>query len=246
MDGLLAAIICAAGSSNRMGGIKKEYRFLNNADTEGNPLSVLGACIESFASIKEIKFIVITVPDDPVNGEDTARRVIPPYLLHNPLGPQISFVTGGATRRSSVHQALLSLDPVHPDYVLIHDGARPWVDPELIERCIKGMIQYKAVLPVIPLVETPKEIDAQGFVTRHLKRSSVVCAQTPQGFAFPEILRAHEKASLRELNDHKEYTDDTEVWAEFIGPVATVPGSPMNKKITFPEDLPETGKGVIG
>jgi 2-C-methyl-D-erythritol 4-phosphate cytidylyltransferase/2-C-methyl-D-erythritol 4-phosphate cytidylyltransferase/2-C-methyl-D-erythritol 2,4-cyclodiphosphate synthase len=62
-------------------------------------------------------------------------------------------------------------------------------------------------------------------------------AQTPQGFAFPEILRAHEMAAEREVREHYEYTDDAEVWGEFIGPVAVVEGSPRNKKITFPEDL---------
>jgi 2-C-methyl-D-erythritol 4-phosphate cytidylyltransferase len=77
------------------------------------------------------------------------------------------------------------------------------------------------------------------FVKRHLRRASVGTAQTPQGFAFPEILYAHEKAAARELAGGVEYTDDAEVWGEFQGPVAVVPGSPENRKITFPGDLPE-------
>jgi 2-C-methyl-D-erythritol 4-phosphate cytidylyltransferase/2-C-methyl-D-erythritol 4-phosphate cytidylyltransferase/2-C-methyl-D-erythritol 2,4-cyclodiphosphate synthase len=65
----------------------------------------------------------------------------------------------------------------------------------------------------------------------------VGAAQTPQTFAFPDILRAHEKAAERELREGYEYTDDAEVWGEFIGPVASTPGSAKNRKITYPEDL---------
>jgi 2-C-methyl-D-erythritol 4-phosphate cytidylyltransferase/2-C-methyl-D-erythritol 4-phosphate cytidylyltransferase/2-C-methyl-D-erythritol 2,4-cyclodiphosphate synthase len=218
-----------------MGGTKKEYRFLNQVDAEGNPLSVLASCVQNFSAIREIKHIVITVPDDPVNGEQGARKIIPHYLLENPSGPRISFVSGGSSRQASVYKALSFLETFHPDYVLIHDGARPWIDAELIHRVIDGMKQHRAVLPVMPLVETPKEIDDGGFIVRHLKRSSVFGAQTPQGFLFPEILAAHERAALKNA---REYTDDAEVWAEFIGRVAAVPGNTQNKKITFPEDLP--------
>jgi 2-C-methyl-D-erythritol 4-phosphate cytidylyltransferase len=93
------------------------------------------------------------------------------------------------------------------------------------------------VIPLLPLLETPKEIDPQGFILRHLRRSNLGSAQTPQGFAFPQILHAHEKAAERELREHYDYTDDAEVWGEFCGPVATVPGERENRKITYPEDL---------
>ncbi|GHV58148.1 hypothetical protein AGMMS49579_25110 [Spirochaetia bacterium] len=100
------------------------------------------------------------------------------------------------------------------------------------------MVQkHKAALPLLPLLETPKEIGEDGFVKRHLRRANIGAAQTPQGFAFPEILRAHEKAAERELREKFEYTDDAEVWGEFCGPVAVVKGVPENRKITFPEDL---------
>jgi 2-C-methyl-D-erythritol 4-phosphate cytidylyltransferase/2-C-methyl-D-erythritol 4-phosphate cytidylyltransferase/2-C-methyl-D-erythritol 2,4-cyclodiphosphate synthase len=234
--GNISAIICAAGSSSRMGGTKKEYRFLDQVDDEGNPLSVLGSCVRTFSAIKEINHIVITVPNDSLNGEDSARKVIPSYLLNNSSGPRIHFVSGGENRQSSVFKALSFLETFHPDYVLIHDGARPWIDAELINRVISGMIKHKAVLPVMPLIETPKEINKNGFIVRHLKRATIVSAQTPQGFSFAEILSAHKKAAHQ---NGKEYTDDAEVWAEFIGSVASVLGSLQNKKITFPDDLPE-------
>jgi 2-C-methyl-D-erythritol 4-phosphate cytidylyltransferase len=225
------------------GGGKKEYCPLDGRpDHEGKPLTVLGAAVSAFAAFADIKTIVITVPRDPETGETAARRALPSRFFDGP-GPDLLFVPGGKTRRASVHHALSLLASCHPRYVLIHDGARPWVDAPLIRRIMEAVIAYQAALPLLPLVETPKEItdDVPGgafFVKRHLRRASIGTAQTPQGFAFPEILHAHEKAAARELAEGFEYTDDAEVWGEFQGPVAVVPGSPENRKITFPGDLP--------
>jgi 2-C-methyl-D-erythritol 4-phosphate cytidylyltransferase/2-C-methyl-D-erythritol 4-phosphate cytidylyltransferase/2-C-methyl-D-erythritol 2,4-cyclodiphosphate synthase len=250
------AIITAAGASSRMnaglraaggdtGKMKKEYLPLGHAvlDGEGRPLTVLGASVTAFAAFPAVAAMVITVP---AGGESAARNAIP-SLFFEPShhGPHIFFVPGGSTRRASVHNALDLLAAAntsgayHPAYVLIHDGARPWVDAALIERVMAAVQKHKAVVPLLPLLETPKEIDENGFVRRHLRRANTGAAQTPQGFAFPDILRAHEKAAGRELRDpgFHEYTDDAEVWGEFCGPVAVVPGSAANKKITFPEDL---------
>lgn len=248
MDTAIAAVITAAGSSSRMGGgLKKEYRPLGPgfADDVGKPLTVLGAAVGAFAAVARIGIIVITVPAEhpgklPASaetGEAAARAALPAALLAPGNRLRILFVPGGPTRRSSVHHALALLEAWNPAFVLIHDGGRPWVDAALIERTIDAAMQHLAAVPLLPLTETPKEFDESGFVTRHLRRSSVGGAQTPQGFAFPEILRAHEQAAERELQEHYEYTDDAEVWGEFIGPVAVVEGSAENRKITFPEDL---------
>ncbi|MDR0558425.1 MAG: 2-C-methyl-D-erythritol 4-phosphate cytidylyltransferase [Treponema sp.] len=250
-DGLsIAAVICAAGYSSRMGGVKKEYRKLDALDDEGNPLTVLGAVVTAFAASSRIDTIVIAVPLAPEIGECKARESLPPRFLRsggksNGI-PQTLFVPGGGSRRMSVHHALSLLAAYYPDYVLIHDGARPWVDVDLIERTIDAVLMHKAVAPVVPLVETPKEISGanevhglQGvqIVTRHLRRANVATAQTPQAFAFPGILYAHEKAAMRELRERIDYTDDAEIWGEFCGAVAVIQGSPVNKKITFPQDL---------
>jgi len=235
----IAAVICAAGSSSRMGGAKKEYLPLPGAL---NSLSVLGAAVSAFAAVPEIRIIVIVVPDEPKIGETAARNALPSAGIARPL----RFVTGGSTRRASVFNALKALAADAPNYVLIHDGARPWISPALIERVIKGVKQYRAVIPLLPLTETPKETDLplEGFVgcdswgpvfiKQQLKRRFIGTAQTPQAFAFPEILAAHEKAAVQE---GREFTDDAEVWAEFCGPVAVIPGETGNRKITFKEDI---------
>ncbi|GHV29830.1 2-C-methyl-D-erythritol 4-phosphate cytidylyltransferase [Spirochaetia bacterium] len=236
----IAAVITAAGSSSRMGGgIKKEYRPLGPGinDSDGRPLTVLGAALSAFAANPRIGTIIITIPANVASAEAEARAALPVSLLMKGDRPRIRFVPGGPTRRASVHRALALLSVWNPDYVLIHDGGRPWVDGLLIERIIDAALRKAAVVPLLPLTETPKEFDDAGFVTQHLRRASVGCAQTPQGFAFPQILRAHDLAEERERRENYEYTDDAEVWGEFIGPVAVVEGSVKNKKITFPEDL---------
>ncbi|MDR2021004.1 MAG: 2-C-methyl-D-erythritol 4-phosphate cytidylyltransferase [Treponema sp.] len=247
MEPAIAAVITAAGSSSRMGGIKKEYRPLGEGlvDTTGKPLTVLGAAVRAFAASGRISLIVISVPPDPAAGEFAARRALPGDFPPEDRGPPVLFVPGGPSRRASVYHALSLLEAYKPGYVLIHDGARPWIDAALIERTINAVLCHRAVVPLMPLTETPKEFDEAGFVRRHLRRASVGTAQTPQGFAFPEILRAHERAAERELREAYEYTDDAEVWGEFAGPVAVIPGSAANRKITFPEDL-ETGRDMGG
>jgi len=250
MQGSIAAILCAAGSSNRMGGVKKEYLPLREIIDPGiKPLTVLGAVLSAFASCARIGPIVITVPP---GTEEEARTALPPELLLDAQGQsRVFFASGGPTRRASVFNALLMLEPYQPSHVLIHDGARPWIKPELIESIMDAAIKFKAVIPALPLVETPKELhpkkdieppEEAAFIRRHLKRSELCAAQTPQGFKFPEILISHEKAAQREdaardAGENLEYTDDAEVWGEFIGPVAVIPGDPENRKITFPEDI---------
>ncbi|MDR0707172.1 MAG: 2-C-methyl-D-erythritol 4-phosphate cytidylyltransferase, partial [Treponema sp.] len=173
----IAAVICAAGDSSRMGGVKKEYRKLDALDDEGKPLTVLGSAVSAFAASPRIDTIVITVPVAPEIGEYKAREALPSRFLQSDgksaAVPQALFVPGGSSRRMSVHHALSLLAAYYPDYVLIHDGARPWVDLDLIERTIDAALAHKAVVPVVPLVETPKEISGAGgrhdvkIITRH-------------------------------------------------------------------------------
>jgi 2-C-methyl-D-erythritol 4-phosphate cytidylyltransferase/2-C-methyl-D-erythritol 4-phosphate cytidylyltransferase/2-C-methyl-D-erythritol 2,4-cyclodiphosphate synthase len=253
MDPSFAAVIAASGSSSRMdlsGGVgpsKKEYLPLgpDYVDREGKPLTVLGAAVSAFAELGEIALIVIAVPP---GGEAEAREALPGSLFPPPFPagetpetppgkPRVLFVPGGSSRRISVHHALALLEAYGPSWVLIHDGARPWVSGALIRRVMEGALKHSAAVPLLPLAETPKEIDGRGFIRRHLRRSCLGCAQTPQGFAFPGILRAHERGAERELAEAYEYTDDAELWGEFCGPVAAVPGERENRKITYPEDL---------
>jgi len=227
----VAAVICAAGASMRMGGIKKEYQKLR-----GSSLTVLGSAVCAFADVPDVETIVIAVPE---NGEESARAALPPECLTGKK-PEILFVNGGSTRRASVFNALSLLLEHNPRYVLIHDGARPWIASSLIVKIIEAVEKYGAVIPLLPLTDTPKECsspieqESAAFIKTHLKRANTGIAQTPQAFKFPEIFHAHEKAAA--IID-VEFTDDAEVWGRFCGPVAVILGSPENRKITFIEDF---------
>jgi len=233
-DAGIAAIILAAGASSRMsvlnkGVIKKEYQKLSSG------ITVLESAVSAFSSVPSVSVIVIAVP---VNGENTARGALSSGFLSS-LKQEIIFVNGGQTRRTSAFNALSALVSHNVSYALIHDGARPWVSALLVENIIAAVKKYDAVIPLLPVTDTPKELRITGggqadFIERHLKRAGVGTAQTPQAFRFPEILHAHEKAAL--VND-EEFTDDAEIWGRFCGRVAVIPGDPANKKITFPEDL---------
>jgi 2-C-methyl-D-erythritol 4-phosphate cytidylyltransferase len=232
-----AAVICAAGLSSRMDGLKKEYQKIN---VSGIQRTALEASIAAFASVSSIEIIVVTVPE---KGEASAREALPEGFLQAQK-PKIFFVTGGNSRRQSVFNALNFMLEVNPCYVLIHDGARPWVSAALIERLLDAVQKEKAVIPLLPVTDTPKECYAPFInsdnggklvlIKNHLKRGNTGLAQTPQVFAFTEILRAHELAAK---TADEEFTDDAQIWGRFCGPVAVIPGSAENKKITFPEDL---------
>ena len=236
----VAVVICAAGASRRMGqGIKKEYRPLPGI-SEG--LTVLGAAVSVFGKFPEIKNIVIVVPDDPNTGEAAAREALLPVHITKERSMAVHFVTGGATRQASVFNALSLLADYNPHFVLIHDGARPFVSDSLIARIITEVKKHHAVIPLVPLTDTPKETDEElsdsntVFIERHHKRALMGAAQTPQAFSFPAIFSAHKKA-IEGDSAHIEFTDDAEIWAAFCGPVAAVRGESENRKITFPEDL---------
>ena len=228
-DCRIAAVICAGGYSSRMGGLKKEYRRLTppQYDEEGLPLSVLGAAYLAFDRVERVGSIVIVIP---CGHEKDAQKALPRGLKKG----CVRFVTGGDSRQNSVYRALSFLAEESPDYVLIHDGARPWVDSALINRVIDAAMLCGAAIPRLPLIETPKECNEEGFITRHLKRHSVFAAQTPQGFVFKDIFEAHKRSKA-----YNDYTDDAEIWGECIEgrPVATVLGAKSNRKITFIEDL---------
>jgi len=234
-----AAVICAAGASARMGGVKKEYQRLNSG------LTVLGSAVLAFASVPSVEIIVIAVRE---NTHEDARASLAPETL-SAQKPKVLFVNGGESRRASVFNALSCLSQYNPGYVLIHDGARPWVTVNLIKSALESAKKYGAVIPLLPLTDTPKECgedifgaDICGgedgkarevFITRHLKRANTGAAQTPQAFKFPEILHAHQKAAAC----GEEFTDDAEIWGRFCGQVAVIAGDPENRKITFQGDI---------
>jgi 2-C-methyl-D-erythritol 4-phosphate cytidylyltransferase len=215
-----AALVTAAGASERMGdSTKKEYRCL-----EGIP--VLARSILPFVSDPRFSRMVVTVPP---GHTAEAAGLLRPHLDIS----RIRIVEGGATRQESVYLGLRALSDAPPSIVLIHDGARPWVTSALIDRVAAAAEARGACVPIIEVAEAVKEAGDSGIILRHLRRHALRFAQTPQGFSFGKILTAHEKARARGVG----CVDDGEVYDQFAGPVAWVPGDPANRKITYPHDL---------
>jgi 2-C-methyl-D-erythritol 4-phosphate cytidylyltransferase len=219
-----AAIVTAAGTSARMGGtaacLKKEYRPLDG-------IPVLARALLPFLSPRRFTPLVVTVPPGDL---ERARALLAPHV---PLDG-VTFVEGGATRQDSVLRALCAIAPASPELVLIHDGARPWVSAALIESVAQSAALHAACVPLLAASEALKEVSGGPWIQRHLERTAIHCAQTPQGFSFARILAAHQEARAAGCR----CSDDGEIFDRFDGPVAWVTGDPRNRKITWEHDLP--------
>jgi len=215
-----AALITAAGSSTRMGtGIKKEFLLL-----QGKP--VLLRTVELFLHTGFFDSCVVTFRP----GEKSAMiDLLRPCLEDK----RVSLIQGGETRQKSVLNGLEALLGCDPLYVLIHDGARPWITEETVRLVLEKTAERGAAAPVVPAKNALKVIDEGGVFREHLPREKVMGVQTPQGFRYPDILKAHRKAS----SDKRIYIDDTEIYSRYCGDVFAVPGDPNNRKITYSHDI---------
>lgn len=240
-------ILVAAGSSTRIGfdkngdKIKKEYLPLKDG-------TVLSEVAKAFISALNPKIIAVTFPfsanpDELKSNEEKCKAAI--FADKNVKNSRCKFlfVPGGETRQKSVFEALQKIssnlkDEENP-IVFIHDGARPFVKEETISLVNRASQEFGAAAPGLRPIDTQKEIDDNGFIKRHLDRSHLISIQTPQAFKFRQIFEAHKTAD----SVSKEYTDDTELWDEFISKqkgescVKVVMGDPENKKITYQSDL---------
>ena len=140
----------------------------------------------------------------------------------------MKFVEGGKERQDSVYEGLKH---VTSDYVMIHDGARPFVKKDLLDRLVVGMEEHKAVLAMVPCKDTIKRVK-DGKVVETLIRSELMQAQTPQAFEYNLIKKAYES-----LKEGDIVTDDASVAEKAGYDVYIVEGGYDNIKITTPEDL---------
>jgi len=193
--------------------------------------AALTAVFSTFAAVPRVNSVAVVYPAgreaavrEVFEGEKTAR-----------------LIPAGAGRGEAVYKSLSlwASEAAHtPDYVLVHDGLRPWVEGALIEEVLDQGLRCGAALPLLPLTETPKAVDAQGFILRHLKRATLGIAQTPQAFHFPRLLAAYQKAAREGAGALEKYPDPGALWLAFDrSPMGFVPGSPLNRRITAPETL---------
>ena len=228
----VAALIVAAGRGSRAGeGIPKQYRQL-----QGKP--VLARTLWALLSHSGISRTVVVIhPDDRDFYEEAIRTLPSPSLSILPC------VHGGKTRQDSVRNGLEALATLNPEIVLVHDAARPFVGPDLIDRAIKAAQRWSAAVPGTPVTDTIKVIGDQSEVLSTPDRSRLRAVQTPQAFRFPQLLDAHRKAAASDLHS---FTDDGAL-AEWAGlPVHVFEGESDNIKLTHPADFQEAERRLKG
>lgn len=205
-------MVPAAGRGERLGpGTAKALREL-----AGQPLLV--HAVRRLRAAVPLGPVVVAVP---VAQVSQARRL---------LGDDVAVVAGGADRQESVAAALEAL-PSDAALVLVHDAARCLVPVEVVERVLAALrAGAPAVVPVLPLADTVKQVDAAGTVVRTVPRAQLRAVQTPQGFARDVLIRAHAAAA-------GPATDDAALVEALGVPVTTVAGAPEAFKVTGPLDL---------
>ena len=216
-------LIVAAGHGTRIGAdLPKQYLTV-----AGRPL--LRRTVEALASSKLVDAIRVVI--SPSHRERYQNAVGDLDLLEP--------IAGGETRQASVRSGLESLSPIAPDRVLVHDGARPFVDPALIARVLGALDSHDGAIPSLPLGDAIKRV-VNGLVAGSVAREALRGAQTPQGFRFRPILEAHRAAA-----EHPPAADDAEIAIAAGLTVATVDGSADNFKITTAADLKRAERMLV-
>ncbi len=216
----VTVLVPAAGSGTRMGkGVKKQFLLL-----AGRP--VLAHTLQFFEQIKEVSEIIPIVPQDElehcledcVDGQNLkkVKRVVP----------------GGHQRQDSVFNGLKSVEP-GTDVVMVHDGVRPFLTPELVDELLKALDVCDGAILAVPAKDTLKEVTKDGVVKKTLDRKSCYQVQTPQAFRYHVLKNAFEKAYA----DGFYGTDEASLVERCGGKVKVVTGSYSNIKITTPEDM---------
>tara|TARA_B100001939_G_C16942677_1_gene618943 strand:+ start:242 stop:1426 length:1185 start_codon:yes stop_codon:yes gene_type:complete len=210
----LAAIILAAGSGNRYD--KHHLKQLQFIDDK----TVLYHSVKNFIDKKiDLVFVVVNK-----NHLIDAKNALKDIKIDK-------FIIGGKTRQESVFNALLKLKKYKPNKVLIHDSARPNITKLIINKVIKYLNKYEAVIPVLKINDAVKKINSSKFLKEDINKDELVLAQTPQGFLFKNILKNHIDNNLINAND------DTALFNKFESKVYTFIGDYQNIKITTKTDL---------
>jgi 2-C-methyl-D-erythritol 4-phosphate cytidylyltransferase len=216
-------ILPAAGLGTRMAGPQpKQFLALN-----GQPILIHS--LRAFAAVERVTAIYVAV-------RKTEMERVEAQVTEHGFAAKVRVVEGGDNRQESVAHALAALPAESDDIVLVHDAVRPLTDAATIDRTIDAVIEFGAAIVGLPAVDTIKQVErtAHGaLITSTIPREFVVLAQTPQGFRYGLLQKAFAEATA----DGFVGTDEASVVERAGLPVAVVPGSQVNLKITQPGDL---------
>lgn len=223
----IAVVIPAAGSGRRMGTNEiKTFLKLRGRD-------LIEWTILPFATCGWVDQIIVVGRKQEEERFGTLLGKIRTELLDKAMDcPEMSFVVGGADRLESVDNGLHQLmDDIN--FVMVHDGARPLVSEEVIERCLEDVFEHNTSVVCVPVKDTIKVATDDHFVDSTPDRSRLFAIQTPQCFERNLLLRAYEQGKIQGLT----VTDDSGLVEAFGHPVKLTLGSYNNIKVTTPEDL---------
>ena len=214
VSGKVGAIIVAAGNSNRMGGVDKIFALI-----DGEPLLV--RVVDAFQSCTSVDEIIIVLSRKNVERGRQLVREHSWAKVH-------AVCHGGLKRQDSVKEGLRRL--VNCNWVIIHDGARPCINDDLIERGLSAAQQSGAAVAAVPVKDTIKIVTRRGFVQQTPARQSLWIAQTPQIFRYDLIMEAYQQTD-------EKVTDDATLVERLGQKVEVYMGSYRNIKVTTPDDL---------
>ena len=227
MSNRVAAVIPAAGLGARMGGtLPKQYLQIGSVPLLVYSLRILDA-------IEAITDIILAVPEADLGYCQDA--IVQGFGIKKVS----QVVAGGRRRQDSVRNALSAITS-SPEFVLVHDAARPFVTVSMVNHALEMAYQVGGAVVAIPMPDTVKRVDATGRIQETLKRDPLWLIQTPQVFRFSWLVEAHQFAESKSL----EVTDDASIIERLGYPVSVVPGSTTNIKITRPEDL-QLGEAIL-
>lgn len=228
------AIILAGGNGTR---IKQAENDLPKQFLKWQGMPLYWKSAEIFARCARIEGLIFVFPEQFLEKAEEEIKIL---NENNKLGLPWKIVAGGATRAESSRNAMRAVE-TNVKYVLVHDAARPFLKPALVWRILDALTEDTAgVVPVLPVSDTVKRVSDEGYVLETVPRSSLVTAQTPQGF-LADALRKAQQA------DEISVTDDAMLLEKLGYCVKSVPGDYGNVKITVPEDLKmlEQGERLI-
>lgn len=214
----VGVVIVAGGSSTRTGGTElKQFRWV-----AGKP--ALLHSLQTFMARPDVVSVVVVLPQ--------AYAADPPPWVFQCDIDRLMISTGGRNRTESVANGIEDL-PDEAALVLVHDAARPLVGDETIDRVIESVRAGYSTIAALPVVDTLKEVDESGTVTRTIERERLWRAQTPQGFPREVIVRVHRQAKA----EHVTATDDAALCERLGIPVKVVRGSERAMKLTEEPDF---------
>lgn len=215
---MVSVIIVAAGASLRMGGVNKQLAKIGDT-----PVFVMSAL--KFEHSEKVSEIIIAAPSDEAERYEKLARNFGVTKLK-------AVTAGGETRMLSVKNALKLISP-RTDFIAVHDGARPLITTEDIDRVISDAERYDAAIAAAPAADTIKVVGSNGFIEETVPRKKTYCAQTPQIFRKELYKECLEKLGSRAAN----VTDDSSI-LEMCGKYVKITETEScNMKITRPDDL---------